>query len=211
VRFGPKEAGLQKCCVKKGYRAHFVGERFVLLFVMEVRIMETRRSLLLVAAVVFVLGGAGLAQWTEPVPVDEVNTNKGEWNPFLSYDGLTLYFARGVMGGLSFRIYGATRDEPFGPFTSVTKISSLTASGDVWGPWVSPDNLRMYYADESSGRYRLKVSKRASIDARWPNGTGIVELNALGYNLAKPSLTPDELTIFFGAYGMPGGQGGLDI
>ncbi|MBN2590593.1 MAG: hypothetical protein JXA96_12085 [Sedimentisphaerales bacterium] len=32
--------------------------------------------------------------WTEPIPVTEVNTEYEEWSPFLSFDGLTLYFAK---------------------------------------------------------------------------------------------------------------------
>jgi hypothetical protein len=174
--------------------------------------METRTSLLLGALVFFVLCSPAWAQWTEPVPVDEVNTNNDEWTPFLSYDGLTLYFARGRLGGTpDLRIYQATRDEPFGPFTAVSKIGSLTGNSDVWGPWVSPGNLRMYYSVDTGTTYRLKLSERPTVYDPWPNGTGISELNALGQYILTSCLTPDELIIVFVGYEVPGGQGDYDL
>ena len=41
-----------------------------------------------------------LARWTEPVPLNEVNSEyEGQSWVFLSFDGLTLYFARwGIEG-----------------------------------------------------------------------------------------------------------------
>ena len=90
--------------------------------------------------------------WTTPVPLTEVNSSAEEWSPFLSYDGLTLYFTR--MGGpnaSSGRIYEAKRDTPSGPFTSVQGVRGQLNSveGHVLCPWVSPDNLRMYYYTEA--------------------------------------------------------------
>ena len=32
-------------------------------------------------------------QWTEPVPMTEVNSKYDDKSPFLSFDGLTLYFS----------------------------------------------------------------------------------------------------------------------
>ncbi len=149
-----------------------------------------------------------LAEWTEPAPIEEVNTELHETSPFLSYDGLTLYFSRD--DGL-FSIYSATRDEPSGPFTSVQL--ALSSSYHVYGPWVSPDNLRMYYHEERSSGWLLKVSERASVDDPWSQGTNVSEISALG-NIHAPKLTPDELTIFFASPDTTGGlagMGGYDI
>jgi Tol biopolymer transport system component len=161
----------------------------------------------------WVLPGAALAQWIEPVPVTEVNTEYTEWTPFLSFDGLTLYFARHNTDTFYYtRIYQATREVPECPFTLVEEISELNYSaGHVSSPWVSPDNLRMYYYRTEPGSYkRLKVSERASVDEPWPQGTNISELNALG-NVKLPRLTADELTIVFQSEDIPGGQGERDI
>ena len=154
-------------------------------------------------------------QWTQPVPVTIVNSATAEeWSPFLSFDGLTLYFARVRSDAFYYgRIFEAAREEPSGPFTSVKEISGPLndAPGHQLCPWVSPDGLRMYYHNESGGIFSLKFSERASVDDLWPEGTSIAELNVLGNQLQAPKLTPDELTIFFNAYEMPGGKGGYDL
>ncbi|MCK4785097.1 MAG: PD40 domain-containing protein, partial [Desulfobacteraceae bacterium] len=159
------------------------------------------------------INGATLAEWTEPVPIAEINTEYIDKSPFLSFDGLTLYFCRMDTNTFYFaRIYQATRPEPYGPFTSVEEISTLNYSGGhVDYPWVSPDDLRMYYCrTEPGSRWRLKVTERASIYDPWQHGTNISELNALG-NIANESLTANELTIVFTGDNLPGGQGGLDL
>ncbi|NIP25430.1 MAG: hypothetical protein GWN67_13760 [Phycisphaerae bacterium] len=158
------------------------------------------------------LYGFALGDWTEPAPVIEVNTQYAERTPFLSSDGLSLYFARGNTSGYYyFRIFEATRQEPFGPFTSVNEVLS-SVNQHVFAPWVSPDNLRMYYFAQSENPvlWQLKVSERAADNDPWPQGSDISELNLLG-KIYKPGLTGDELTIVFTSYDIAGGQGGYDI
>jgi hypothetical protein len=162
-------------------------------------------SICVVLLSLLALSNSTLAEWTEPIPVTEVNTELHETSPFLSYDGLTLYFVKGDGG---YKIYSATRDEPFGPFTSVEL--ALSSSHHVYGPWVSPDNLRMYYHEELPSGWQLKMSERASVDDPWPQGTNVSEISSLG-KIHSPKLTPDELTIFFGSPDIPGGLGGYDI
>jgi hypothetical protein len=159
--------------------------------------------------------GLASAGWSEPLLITEVNTEPAEeWAPFLSFDGLTLYFSRVRSDSYYYgRIFEATREEPFGFFTSIGEIPgylNLSPGHDLC-PWVSPDNLRMYYHYEYQGIFSLRFSERVSVDDPWPEGTGIVELNMLGDQLRAPKLTPDELNIFFDAYELPGGKGGYDI
>ncbi|MCH8217052.1 MAG: PD40 domain-containing protein, partial [Planctomycetes bacterium] len=122
-------------------------------------------------------------QWTEPEHLAEINTAHVDKSPFLSFDGTTLYFSRQAGPGWYYtRIYQATRLDPNGPFSSVTEVSSLNYfGGHVDGPWVSPDNLRMYYyRTEPGAQSRLKVSYRNSVIDMWPEGVNVNELNGLG-------------------------------
>lgn len=175
-----------------------------------------KQSILLLSIATMVLAtGDALAEWTNPMPLAEVNSDSAEeWSPSLSPDGLVLYFGR-VLSETSYwgRIFQATRDEPFGPFTSVAEVpgplNSIT--GHVLCPWVSPDQLRMYYNYQPDGFWPLKVSERYSISEPWPTGIDISELNKLGNHLHSPRLTPDELTIFFSSTDIAGGYGGYDI
>ncbi|MBW8041288.1 MAG: hypothetical protein FVQ85_14965 [Planctomycetes bacterium] len=150
--------------------------------------------------------------WSTPVPVSEVNTQYQEGTPFLSFDGLTLYFARTDTSTFYYaRIFEATRSVPYGPFTSVSEVL-ISSNKHVRSPWVTPDNLRMYYAaqTETPILYQLKVSERASVNDPWPQGIDILELNMLG-RLGALSLTADELIIFFDSPDIPGGLGGYDM
>jgi len=161
--------------------------------------------------------GMGDTDWMLGVPVTEVNTEYAEWDPFLSADGLSLYYSKGKTDTFYFhRLYQATRQEPFGPFTSINEISELNYSGGhIQDPWVSSDNLRLYYMRTEPGNYwRLKFSERASVNDPWPVGVNISELNVLNQVLRSPTLTTDELTIFFSSFPtnpIPGGEGGDDI
>ncbi len=150
------------------------------------------RSLIFVAFFTFVFAGLlPAAQWTAPVPVESgINTSATEWTPYLSYDGLSLYFARHESGGND-RIYEAKRNQPSGNFTSVSQV--LSSSGHVIEPWVSPDNLRMYYENESSSWY-IKMSQRASINDPWPQGT---QVSGLPIDIGSPTLSQNELTIVY--------------
>lgn len=178
--------------------------------------METGKlkKMVLEVLIIFGLSGAVWAQWTTPVPLTEVNTEYTERTPFLSFDGLTLYFCRQDTGSFYYtRIYKASRSEPFGLFTAVEEVSELNYSGGhVSSPWVSPDNLRMYYNRTESGDYwRFKFSERASVDVPWSVGSNISELNALAQHAARPRLSEDELIIVFHSAEISGGEGGYDI
>jgi Tol biopolymer transport system component len=176
--------------------------------------MRSKSNLVLATSVLVVLGLCGLAfgQWSEPVSVTEVNSEYADWTPFLSFDGLSLYFARGRTSSYyHFRIFEATRQEPYGPFTSVNEVLS-TSGKHLMSPWISPNNLRMYYFAQTEHPilWKIKVSERASVNDPWPQGTDISELNNLG-RISDPRLTSDELIIFFRSPTIPGGLGGYDL
>lgn len=163
--------------------------------------------------IVTVLAYAGLhssafATWTTPVPLYEVNSDWHEKAPFMSYDGQTLYFSRQNFSDRT-RIYQATRDSVIAPL-AIEEIGTLGPSAShIDYAWVSPDNLRMYYYIGRIPR-ELYVTQRSSVDDPWVTGSPIKELNALG-GAANPSLTPDELTIYFTGTSIPGGEGGYDL
>ncbi len=48
------------------------------------------------------------AAWSRPVPVDSLNTDGDDQDPWFSADGRTLFFATGPIGG-TLDIYTATR------------------------------------------------------------------------------------------------------
>jgi hypothetical protein len=155
------------------------------------------RNLIMCAAAVLaavLTGSVCAAEWTAPVPVASgINTQFDEWTPYLSHDGKSLYFSRGYTDNdFYFHIYEAKRSQPSGPFTSVSQVYS--PDYHAYGPWVSPDNLRMYYWHELPDDWRVEVSQRASVNDPWQQGTVV---SGLPGNICAPSLSADELTIVF--------------
>ena len=150
--------------------------------------------------------------WDVLVPLHEVNSSFHDKSPFLSFDGRTLYFSREYEeGGYFARIFQATRPTLSSPFGAVKEITSLSdSSGHVTCPWVSADNLRMYYYSTAGMTRLLRMSQRGTASGPWRQGTYVSELNALG-SVANPTLTEDELTIVFSGYRLDGGRGEWDL
>lgn len=160
------------------------------------------RQILYVMFFMLLISTPVFAAWTEPEQVFEVNTDSEEWSPFLSFDGLTLYFGRVFAPNSHGKIFEATRNQPAGPFTNVREVPGTLNSFDgiVSCPWVSPDNLRMYYyVQPFAAVWKLMLSERTTISSPWPAGTEISELNGLGLRLTAPKLTEDELIIVYQA------------
>jgi hypothetical protein len=152
---------------------------------------DEMRSLIICILILLagVLSGPVLAEWTTPALVEAgINTAGIEFTPYLSYDGLSLYFSRNTG---TYSIYEAKRNQPSGDFTSVSKVFST--SGNACTPWVSSDNLRMYYHQEY-GSWQIKVSTRASVNGSWTQGTLV---SGLPSGICFPSLSSDELTIVY--------------
>jgi Tol biopolymer transport system component len=196
-----------------------------------------------------------------PVPVTEINTSAREIEPFLSPDGLTLYFAS-ERGDGKLRCYLARRDKPEGPFGAVEEQSGInlpqavsrfvvsadgltayiaalrdypkSATGDAeiftaerkspgepftsaqfapldklntqeneWDPFISPDGLRLYYAEHvpSKSQNRLMVAERSTTGGTWSKKGPIPGLDLTDLSPKtksdNPAVTADELTIVF--------------
>ena len=72
--------------------------------------MRAAQVLSIVLGMLLAAPSAAADTWTTPQPLLEINSVAEEWSPFLSDDGLTLYFAR-VRGPIGFygRIWEANR------------------------------------------------------------------------------------------------------
>jgi len=154
----------------------------------------------------------GEEYWASPVPLSALNSLYDDKSPFLSFDGLTLYFSRADGPQWHYaRLFQARRTSLSEPFAEAEEISALNYSaGHVSSPWVSVDNLRLYYyRTEPSGK-RLKISERDSAGEDWPPGADLSELNQLG-DLANPTLSKDERVIVFSGYDLDGGQRDWDL
>lgn len=91
----------------------------------------------------------------------ELNTTANDWLPTLSADKLTVYFSSdrpNGNGGLD--IWTAHRSAASDGFPPPTRVPELSSSADDLVGWVSPDNCRLYFSSNSTGRYQLYVATR---------------------------------------------------
>lgn len=99
-----------------------------------------------------------------------VNTDtEDQFDPSISPDGLTLYYASGV--GATTRIYRARRTARDAPFASVEPLSLGSAA---YGPDVSQDGLELVYSVNLSDP-RLWLTRRASTRGEF-SATGAVRV-----------------------------------
>lgn len=86
--------------------------------------------------------------WREPMEVTELNSADNDADPFVSGDGLTLYFGSGAPNLLD--VYVARRLDRDGSFEPADEIDELNSDANETDAWVSP-----------AGRYLVLTSNRS--------------------------------------------------
>jgi Tol biopolymer transport system component len=153
------------------------------------------------------------APWEEPLNLGvNVNSNSVDGFPYVSNDGLILYFASFRLGkGDIFRATRNDTSESFGPAQNIGMPIS-TPDGDEGTPWISPDGHTLFFTKLWGGSYDIFISRRLEIDEAW--GTPV----NLGppVSIPKPgdesggSFTADGTRFFFHG-DHTGGYGHTDI
>jgi len=193
---------------------------------------------------------SGPPTFTPPAPVIELADPDKQGNPWLSADGLTLYFDSGTGDTELFRASRPARDQPFGPRVAIPELTTpvedtglvLTADGlrgvisssraggagfDLWqvdradpaalfgtptrapyaaintgnnqyDAYLTPDGLRVYYAENTVPGQVLRVSARASVDAAFLAPAAVPGAATFAVE-ADPDLSPDERVMVFSA------------
>ena len=134
--------------------------------------------------------------WQPPVKLGEiVNTSTEDYEPRISWDGLTLFFVRGKAGENA-DIYVARRT-PTG-WTEAQPLTEINSSYEDLGPEPTADGTALYfYSDRPGGHggYDLWVTRRA--EQGWQPATNLGPLVNSEYNDYGPALTPDGKTLYF--------------
>ncbi len=163
------------------------------------------------------------SDFSSPVPLSSLNTERAKSQPNISSDGLTLYYVSGDPAktdptNLVGEIWTATRsslNEPFG------NPSQLLAPQPGWGfyrPSVSSDGRSLYLqetdVDLTSSNTDVYVSHRDSMEQPWGVPQPVPELSKPNHWQSRPFIAPDDLSLFF--YDSDGGsltsqRGGGDL
>jgi Tol biopolymer transport system component len=141
---------------------------------------------------------------------DVSTATASEWSPNLTADGLSLLFSSNRTGGTGdYDFYEARRTTTAGPFDMIEELPALNSTMTEDSAWISPDGLRVYF---SSNRGATDDIFRASRPSRLSSFTNVelaTELNVDSTRDVAPSLSADELEIFFSSE--RAGGSGFDI
>lgn len=153
-----------------------------------------------------------LPPWTAPVHLAELDDGANKASYFcLSADGLTIYFERYIPSLGHACVVEAHRNFTEEPFGEQRVVDELANGFDVKNPWISSDELRLYYREkDATGFPRIKMAERVIAGGAWAYAKTFDELHVDDAIAVGQSLTGDELEIFFQS-NRPGGSGGFDL
>jgi len=98
------------------------------------------------------------APWGRPYPIDELNTAKGEGDPFLTSDGLTLFFASDAEGQSDLMV--AERPSLTEPFGEPQLVAGVNSDGSETDPFLSADGKTLYFTSDRDGTQDVYVATR---------------------------------------------------
>lgn len=125
--------------------------------------------------------------------------------PFLSADGLSIYFASSRTGTAgSFDIMRATRPSTGAPWNPPTFVTELNSTGADSSPAVTADDLELYFLTTGWSapfppQNALFVAKRASTGVPFGTPTLVAELSTPNTH-RDVHIAPDGLTILYTEY-----------
>jgi hypothetical protein len=138
--------------------------------------------------------------FSAPVALTNLNTSDDDGTPFVSADGLRLYFHSTREGGPGARdLYVATRSDVTAEFTGAQLLANVNGSTNDHLPRLSPDELTLWFTSTRTGgpgRADLWTASRSSVDASF--GTPVV-FDAINGTSGDESgaLTRDGLVLVF--------------
>jgi hypothetical protein len=135
-------------------------------------------------------------QFGNPTPVANVNTGTGQERlPFLTSDGMQLYFTRDN------DYYVATRSNPMGTFATPQPESSLSSSNNEGRVWISPDGARAFFSSNRiatvGGGANLWRGTRNSISVSWSVDQMYLDNVNGSSDENDPQLSDDMLHVYF--------------
>jgi Tol biopolymer transport system component len=129
--------------------------------------------------------------WSQPVRLQDLNTNRSESEPALAPDGTTIVFASDRMGGGTSRLFVSTRAG--NGWTPPALISALDHANGAAGPMWNAAGDRLYFASYRMGPLHLYIS---TYNGSFGPPQLVSGLQALTEELA-PTVRGDELEMFF--------------
>jgi Tol biopolymer transport system component len=147
---------------------------------------------------IFVATRLGLEQdYAGATSVPGVNSPGTDHLPWISRDGLRLYFASTRPGGAgNSDIYIATRMRRDGPFSPPQNVTALNATSTDDGAALSSDELSLVFPSNRGGDFAIYGSTRRTTSEPFAPPVLVEELDSAGYE-GNVALSSDGLEVIF--------------
>jgi hypothetical protein len=130
----------------------------------------------------------------------ELSSAGSDRNPWVSDDGLRIYFSRELGGPATSDIYLASRRSTADPFGEPAPVASLNSTEREGRVSLTPDELTLVLSTNRTGHLDIHMNTRGS-DAPFgaPDPTFMANVNSVGTLRADPFLTADRLRLYLAA------------
>jgi len=143
--------------------------------------------------------------WSEPVNLGPaINGPYHEVQPSVSTDGLSLFFSihSDRPGGYGdWDIWLSTRATTHDPWSEPVNLGPIVNSPSRdWGPDISSDGLKLFFASERPGGYGdndIWVTRRATTDAPWSEPVNLGPIVNTSNNDYTPGISADDSILYF--------------
>jgi hypothetical protein len=139
------------------------------------------------------------APFGTPTLLASVNSSSNDFDPAVSGDDLTIYFASSRPGGAgAVDLWTATRPDTASQFGAITNVAALNSASNEHTPYVLADGLTLYFTG-TAGSSLLRATRTSTTTAFAPDTSGVLDgINTSGAEVG-PVVAPDELTLYFGS------------
>lgn len=151
-------------------------------------------------------------EFTAPAEVQSLNSPALDGAPWLSADGLRVYFFSDRGGATGRDLWFASRAEASSEFGASVSLENVSSDASDFLPWLSTDELTVIFVSDRPGgvgNADLWLASRASLDDPFGAPTILAELSSL-MSEGRAALSNDGLEVIFSS-DRPGGAGFPDV
>lgn len=146
--------------------------------------------------------------FSAPVLIDLVNSAAADVSPWLSADGLRLYFASQRDGDED--LYMVERPDATAPFGAAVLLSELNSGANDRSIALSSDELEVFFSSNRAGSYDVFRATRTNMNEAFGAVAPVAELNTAADEVGM-SLRGDGTQLFFNYATDTAGTGDAEI